>query len=389
MHKRLLALAATMLGLLVFTGTAGAAQLGITAPPSGSSSSTGCSGVLIGQNTDSSTTPYLVPAGGGYITQWQTYSAGDAPGSTITLAVLRRASSTTYTVVGADTETIPNPLPSGNVASFTLPSPLQVAAGDTVGLYSSSGVVCYFYGGSTPTGDTLFAAPGGGLPTTGQTVTTSGSVSPAGYAMNVAFTLLTNQDVSVQTSTFPSTTDISSSALLQSVVTNGGPLATPITFTDQVPAGLRIQSATTGLGTCTVSGQTVTCTITGLPVGQSTMVNVLVSTPTAGTYANSVSVSVASPVIDANAANNSATTNLIVTKLPQKCIVPGLRKLPAASGRGLLTQLGCRVRVRNVHSSIAKGLVIGTAQKVGTYAYHQLVTLNVSSGPKAKKPKKH
>ena len=366
----------------MFSSTAGAATLGITAPPSGASTSE-CGGEVIGQYTADPSTPYFVPAGGGDITQWQTYTAGDTAGSSLTFAVVSPGSGGAYTVVGADTVTLPNPLPTDNIASFTLSSPIQVATGDTLALYSTSDV-CYFDGGSTPSGDALFAATGAtSPPSTGESLTLLGA-SPGAFTLDVAATLVQSQDASVQSSMFPSTTDVAGGALLRSVVTNGGPGTGPITFVDQVPSGLRIQSASAGLGTCAVSSQTVTCTITGLPVGQSTSVDVVVTTPKAGTYANHVTVSVASGLTDPNSANNTASASLLVTSLPKECIVPGLRKIPSGTARTLLKELGCRVRFVREHSSIGKGLVIGERGGARTYPYHQKVTLLVSSGRKKK-----
>lgn len=127
--------------------------------------------------------------------------------------------------------------------------------------------------------------------------------------------------------------------------------------------------------------------MTGLPAGASTSVDVVVTSPTPGTYANdvSVSVSVGASVIDPNSANNTASASLLVTALPRECIVPGLRKTPLGTARTLLRELGCRVRLVREHSSIGKGLVIGELGGARTYPYQQLVTLLVSSGRKRKR----
>ncbi len=84
------------------------------------------------------------------ITQWQTNTTGDAAGATPTLVVLRPGASGTATVVGTDTETIPSPLPAGGVATFNLPQPIAVGAGDALALYGSRNAICYSSGISTP-----------------------------------------------------------------------------------------------------------------------------------------------------------------------------------------------------------------------------------------------
>jgi hypothetical protein len=383
MRRRLLVIAAVAFGVLVFSSTAGAATLGITAPPSGAVAEP-C-GVLAGEATSDPSTSFTVPTGGGEITQWQTYTASDTAGATLTFVVLRPTSGSHYAVVGLDAVTLPNPLPTDNIASFTPSSPIQVQAGDILALYTTD-AICAYADGSTPADDSVFVASGVTPPTIGEGLGTSGTVGPS-FIMNVAATLSQTVDAGVTTSTFPSTTSIASAALLSSVVTNGGPNVAPITFVDHVPSGLQIQSATAGMGTCTVGGQTVTCTITGLLAGQSTTVNVAVTAAKAGSYANDVTVSVPSGVTDPNSANNIASASLDFTKLPQKCIVPGLRKTALAPARTLLKELGCRVGVAHQYSTIKKGLVISTRPGVGTYPYQQKVTLVVSSGKKPKKKK--
>jgi hypothetical protein len=78
--------------------------------------------------------------------------------------------------------------------------------------------------------------------------------------------------------------------------------------------------------------------------------------------------------------------NLVVTPLPQECVVPGaMRKLPQALARTLLGELGCNVRVVKKHSTIKKGLLIDVSGGANTYAYKQVVTIFVSSGRKPKK----
>lgn len=385
MRRRLLVIVAAALGVLVFASTAGAEQLGITAPASGAEAAT-CDGI-IGQQSSAASTPYTVPAGGGQITQWQTYTAADTPGTAFTLAVLRPTTGSNYAIVGLDSVTLPNPLPSDNVATFTPSSPIQVEAGDTLSLYTSGGICAYALG-STPTADSLFVGTGTTPPTIGEGIGAPTTGLYTGYTLNLGATLSQTVDAGVQTSTFPSATSAASAALLSSVVTNSGPNAAPITFTDQVPSGLQVQSASTAMGTCAVSGQTVTCTISGLLAGQSTTVNVVVTAAKVGSYANVVSVSVPSGVIDPTSSNNAASATLTVAGLPRQCIVPGLRKTTLASARTLLKELGCTVGVIRQHSTIKKGLVIGTRPGVGTYAYQQKVTLIESSGKKPKKKKK-
>jgi hypothetical protein len=378
--------AAAVLGLLVFAATAAAngTTLGITAQPSGSSASA-CGSDVIGQNTDDPATPYHVPAGGGTITQWQTVTTGETPGAPLTFAVLRATSGGNFAVVGADSETIPNPLPSSGVATYTLPAPISVQAGDTLALYStSSGVDCYFFHGSTPAGDSVFAATDASPPpSAGQTLTVP-SASPGDYTTNLAATLVQQDDAAVSTSAGPSGASAGQASLLASTVINDGPASAAITFTDGVPGGLAIDSAVGGDGTCSVSGQTVSCEISGLGAGQSAPVDVVVTPSSPGTYVNRVSVAVAPGVTDPDAANNSASATLSVGRsVPAKCVVPRLKGATRSFARTLLKDLGCQVRTRHAHSkSVRKGSVVKTKPGPGSYAYQRTVMLVVSSGPK-------
>jgi hypothetical protein len=199
-----------------------------------------------------------------------------------------------------------------------------------------------------------------------------------------------NEDAGVTTSAGPANAAVGRSALLSSTVGNGGPGIDPITFADKVPAGLTIDSAAAGDGTCSTSGQTVTCRINGLPVGQSVPVDVVVTPSAAGTYANSVSVAVAAGTTDPNTSNNTASATLTVGPAvsavsPVKCVVPKLKGTPSGIAKTVLKELGCKVKLTRRHSStVHKGLVIKTKPGAGTYANLKTVTLIVSSGPKKK-----
>jgi uncharacterized repeat protein (TIGR01451 family) len=406
MIRRIFIAAVAAGGMLMFAAAAGAQQLGVIAPPSGAGSNT-CSGQVIGQFSDDAATPYIIPSPGGEITAWQTYTVNDTSGDELTLVVLAPTDSTgDYTVVATDTETLPTPLPADHTATFTLSQPMTVAAGDTLGMYESGIDICYFNGGSTPAADKLLdlvPATGTLPPSTGEALAMSGpSTTPASYTLNLAATLVKPLDAGVTAASTPASVTLGSTSVLQSVVTNSGPLTAPITFTDRVPSGLQVVSAAAGLGTCSISGQIVTCTITGLPVGQTSTVDVVVTDTTAGSYANAVGVTLPDGYDDLVASNNTASGGLVVnqpvpttsttptpTPTPTRaCIVPKLPKISVASARTLLTELGCTVHVSTKHSTVKKGLVIGLKGKTGTFAYHKSVTLIVSSGRKPKKKRR-
>jgi uncharacterized protein DUF11 len=400
------------LALFAYAGSASALTLGIATPPGGGPTLQPCTSSpspLIGQGTDDPNLPYHVPAGGGVITQWQTITSVDASGAAgaaVTFVVLQPTGTKSWTIVGADSENLPNPLPIDGIATYTLASPITAAAGDTLGLYSTNAdVVCAFNGAATPVNGKvtpftdLFLPPAVGQGVTAQPQT------PPGWAMNEEATLVQTGDAAVTTSAGPSGVDPGQSAVLFSTVTNNGGAIDPIKFTDTVPSGLTIDSAVVGDGGCSVSGQTVTCTTAPLAFGQSVPVDVVVTPSADGNYTNAVSVANDSTVTDPNLANNAASTTLRVGPLPSPpppppvqpppsappptppvlhCVVPPLKGIPASLAKVVLKDLNCKVKTTHVHSkSIHKGLVLKTRPGKGTYADEKTVKLVVSSGRKA------
>ena len=193
------------------------------------------------------------------------------------------------------------------------------------------------------------------------------------------------QDPSVTTSVGSSKAKAGSPALLSSTVASGGPASGPVQFTDQVPAALTVVSATAGSGTCSVSGQTVSCTITRLTTGQSAPVNIIVTPSKAGNFANSVTVAAGHGLIETNPANNTASATVHVAP-KSRCTVPKLKGTPVKVAKRVLKLLSCKPgKVAHAHSSaVGKGQVIKTKPKAGTYVAGTVVKLQVSSGPKKK-----
>jgi uncharacterized repeat protein (TIGR01451 family) len=389
MRTRLFVAAAlAALATLAFAGPAAAdVTLGTTTQPAGSSTDS-CNSpenTFIETASDPST-PFTVPTGGGFITSWSTNTTGASAGATARLVVVRPAGGSNYTVQAVDTETLPTPLPASNVATFNLASPIPVNAGDTIGIEGASvSSTCFWSGGSTPLGDTLgrYSTSSPSPPAVGQTLQPFGNAS--GFVINLSAVVTRRLDAGVTTGSAPAKPTVGNLALLSSTVTNNGPAASPITFTDQVPGGMTVDSALAGGGPCSVSGQLVTCTIT-LAVGQSAPVDVVVTPTAVGSYANNVSVAPPSNLSDPNSADNAASATIAVgPSVPAQCVVPKLKGIPAGFAKTVLTELGCRVSVRHKHSRAHKGLVTGTSPGRGTYAYQTSVTVKVSSGKKKHK----
>ncbi len=401
MRKRASCIVATAVGLaLALSGVASAdVTLGSTTAPSGAQSdscfqSSASENEVVAQITDDPSTPYTVPSGGGEITSWSTATALDEVGSSLTLVIVHPDGGSKYTVVGADTETLPTPLPA--VATFRPGQPIIVNSGDVLGLYSSdsdalNAPICFWNGGAVPLGDSLNGLPDGSTPAPGQALVTDPGTGPSGfgYMLDVSATVVQRQDVGVRTTSVPSRGAAHLPVLLSSTVTNSGPGSATITFIDKVPAGLTVDSAAAGQGTCSTAGQTITCTISGLAAGTTVPVAVVVTPTRTGNFVTSVSVS--SPFPDPIAGNNTATATLAVgASTAGRCVVPQLRNTRASFARTILKDLGCRVKItRQPSRRVRKGKVIKTKPGKGTHPAGTTVRLVVSSGRHKAKHKKH
>jgi hypothetical protein len=343
--------------------------------------------VIAALDSDPST-PYSMPTAGA-ITQWQVNTTGDTAGAQVSLVILRAAGAGSFSVVGVDTKTLPNPLPAGNIATFTIATPIPVAAGDSLALFAPSGVECYYSGGSTPAGNALIGVTSASTPTAGQTLPTTGPGVPS-FELNLSATLSTTTDAGVTATSEPSTPAVGSLANLSATVSNAGPNTSPITFTDSVPAGLTIDSAVAALGSCAVASQTVTCTIPSLAPGQTSNVSIVVTPTAVGNYTNTTSVTLVSGT-DPNSANNTASASLTVGAmlLTPKCVIPTLRGLTPSFAKTLLGLLGCTVGniTHSASKTVPKGLVIATNPGASTVAAGQAVAITVSSGPRKHKRK--
>jgi hypothetical protein len=333
------------------------------------------------------------------ITQWQINAAGVTASQQVMLLVLRvdlTASPPRITVVGTDTETVTPPASaSADVETFNVALPIQVQANDIIGQYAigtTHGLGCY-WSGVSGSGDDVEGLPQASAPTTGEQLNPMGSgVASNSSELNLGARLTPiSYDAAVSLTAGPANAVSGQPALITATVTNNGPVAGPITFTDPVPSDLTVQAAGVGSGTCSTSTvNIVTCDVTGLGVHQSTNVEIVVTPTAAGTYTDSGAVTLAGGGTDPNPANNSSMTTLNVRRpgAPTACQVPRLGGASLALVKKLLPLLGCKVgKVKHATSKkVAKGDVISTSPGAGYYPVGKSVNLMVSSGtPKAKK----
>jgi Domain of unknown function DUF11/PASTA domain len=385
MHRLALVGVAAAIALSLLTGVADASTftLGSTTEPSGATPQACIQTGLFAQSAGDAPTLYVVP-GGGQITQWQTNTAGDTAGAAIKLVALTPEAGGIYRVDATDSETVPNP--AGGVATFTPASPMMVSDGDILGIIAGSNVMCYWSGGSTPTDDeaNIFGAlsedPGDAY----------SSLGSGPFAVNVDATLVATEDSAVTTTADPSTVSAGGVAVLASTVTDHGPASNPLTFTDAVPSGLKINSVLSPGGPCTTLGQVVTCTISGLTAGQSAPVGIVVTVP-AGSYTNQVTVAQPSAVTDPVSTDNTATAKFTAPKpTVAKCVVPNLADVPLGTAKTLLGDLSCKVgKVTKSYSKrVVKGDVIKTSPGKGSYTAKKSIAITESKGPEPRKHKK-
>jgi hypothetical protein len=381
------------IGCLIVASSASALTLGTTTIPTGSSVVPCTNTDFFVQTTTDPSYSYAVPASGGEITSWSTNTSASAAGAPLTLLILQPVGAG-YTVLTTDAETLPTPLPAGGVTTFTLAQPLTVASGDVLGLYSPGTLMCVFTGGTIPIADAVGGntetsiAPGTNYPTL--------SFNVPGVLLNVSANLIQSEDVAVTGAAAPASITAGGAAEYAFSVANSGPETGAITFTDTVPGSLKILSAVAGSGTCSTAGQAVTCTITGLAVGATAPVSIIVSAPAAGTYPDTAAVAAR---LDPTPADNTATATLTVTAPAvapaPSCKTINLTRAPLAVAKAVIPALNCRVgkTTKKASKKIHKGYVISTSPGAGkTLTAGTKVNIVVSSGPpkkkKAKKRKK-
>jgi uncharacterized repeat protein (TIGR01451 family) len=123
----------------------------------------------------------------------------------------------------------------------------------------------------------------------------------------------TDTDLSiVKTSTPAGTVNGGQAFTYTLAVTNGGPdVATAVSVTDPLPAGVTFVSATGTGWTCNQVAGTVTCTLPTLPVGAANPITIsAVAPPSAAVLSNTATVS--SSTTESNPANNTSTNTLTV-----------------------------------------------------------------------------
>src|ERR1700683_643256 len=371
------ALAAIAVALALPAAAGATTTIGIVTEPSGSSP-TQCPTtppdylfVSASGTTDTHTQDTVKGGSPLALTQWQVNASGTIAGAQVTLVVLSVSGTSmnpTIDVVATDTESLnPSAAAADGVETFTVAQPIIVDPGDTISVYlpDSTGITCYWSGGSLPTDDEAQGATISPAPAVGQNIVpdlgTTGDVPSAEINLGATLGPLT-EDAALSLSASNATVGLP--AVLTATVTNHGPTNGPITLTDPVPPGLTVDLAGTSSGSCSTNAAVniVTCTVTGLPAGQSANVVIVVTPKAAQSYTDAGTVADGTSIIDPNPGNNNASTTMKVAAAgaPTKCVVPKLSGTPESVAKKVLPLLGCKVgKVKKATSkSVAKGDVI-------------------------------
>jgi hypothetical protein len=329
-------------------------------------------GEVVQTGTDSSFT-YTVPADGGAINSWSCYTTG-ATADTPYELLIARPSGGNHQIVGTDSQNVPANAPA--IATFTLAKPIAMEAGDVLGVVVSpngTNTVHHRFDEGPLTGSDIvgtgFVGNGSSRPPIGSSFPIQ-NLTP-NELVNVAANLVQGNDVGIIQQVLPATITAGTDGVLVLALTSSGPSSNPITLTDTIPSGLTIRSVSAGTGPCSVSGQNISCTLTGTPA----TVAIVVSAATAGAYANTAQAQ--GTLTDPNAANNSATATLNVTAAPvtpgpgtpgpvvqlppaARCQVIPLGKVPLAEAKTVVRILGCAVGkvTRRAPSPFRRGDVI-------------------------------
>jgi hypothetical protein len=166
------ALSLAAFGVLVAVAPAQALTLGTTtAGGAGTNGACNTANWAIQASTDG-TYDYTVPAGGGAIDSWSIMTSGATAHTPFGLVLARPQPGGSYEIIGSDAEMVPSPVPT--VSTFTLATPIDVQAGDMVGVQGSaaSTVGCVFAG--SPLVPLDIVGIGTGAPPVGSTAASSG-----------------------------------------------------------------------------------------------------------------------------------------------------------------------------------------------------------------------
>ena len=207
-------------------------------------------------------------------------------------------------------------LPTGVTASYATATGVVTLTGmpTSVGVNSSVGPITVNY-----------TQPASGVSAVMATVTSTTQDPNTGNnsaTANVVGTAST-ADLAIQTSA-PATVAPDGSLIYTLTITNNGPgAANNATFTDTLPSVLGVPTASCApasggvtCGTTTVSGKTVSGTLTSLPSGGTAVVTITTTAPASGTFTDTATVAAPTGITDPVLANNTSSVTTTVGAVP-------------------------------------------------------------------------
>lgn len=170
---------------------------------------------------------------------------------------------------------------------------------------------------SAPSGASGFGMSGVALSADKETLVVSApytTVTASGYAYTdagVVYVYQSPADLNLAMTASANQVALNQQVTLNATVTNNDTAVTAynVSYTYTIPTGLSFVSSQPGdNGTCTLSGQTVTCVLSSLAPTAKWQPAITIQVGTAGAYTNTASVTSNQP--DPNTANNSATVSI-------------------------------------------------------------------------------
>ena len=201
-------------------------------------------------------------------------------------------------------------------AGFTFVS----ATASQGGCSQSGGTVTCDFGTLQPsnriTATLTLNATGSGPVANTVTVTANGpDLNPADNTASTTTTVNPSADISVMAAAAPNPVHQGQNIIYTIAVQNGGPsTASNVRLTNTLPASVTYVSANPSQGSCSRSGQVVTCSFGNMASSASTMVTIVAQAGAGGTINNVARAGSANS--DSNAANNTANTSTRVNALP-------------------------------------------------------------------------
>ncbi|MGH8398535.1 MAG: Ig-like domain-containing protein [Gammaproteobacteria bacterium] len=199
----------------------------------------------------------------------------------------------------------------------------------------------------------------------------AGNATVSGHVgSGLVYAYQSSADLSLAMTASPAIVSLGQQVTLNATVTNTDLQATAynVSLTDILPAGLTYLGASAAGGSCSVSGQTVSCTLASLAPGAVWQPAITIKVATAGTYSDTASITSNQP--DPNTANDSASVT--ISMLPPTVSDGSVTTVENSAVSGALTganPCNCGTPVFSVVTVPSHGTVTITNTTIGAFTY--------------------